>query len=69
MIGSCKRPEIGRLLGLNPEHYSIDLVLALGKPKEEVILVPVKEDGSTVYYRDKNQVHYVPKRNLEDILL
>ena len=36
MIGSCMRSEIGRLLGLDPEHYSIDLVLALGKPKEEV---------------------------------
>ena len=60
MIGSCMRSEIGRLLGLDPEHYSIDLVLALGKPKEEVVLVPVKEDGSTAYYRDGNQVHYVP---------
>ena len=69
MIGSCMRSEIGRLLGLDPEHYSIDLVLALGKPKEEVVLVPVKEDGSTAYYRDGNQVHYVPKRSLEDILL
>ena len=69
MIGSCIRSEIGRLLGLDPEHYSIDLVLALGKPKEEVVLVPVKEDGSTAYYRDGNQVHYVPKRSLEDILL
>lgn len=69
MIGSCKRSEIGRLLGLDPDQYSIDLVLALGKPKEDVVLVPVKEDGSTVYYRDENQVHYVPKRSLEDILL
>ena len=69
MVGSCMRSEIGRLLGLDPEHYSIDLVLALGKPKEEVVLVPVKEDGSTAYYRDGNQVHYVPKRSLEDILL
>ena len=44
-------------------------MLALGKPREEVVLVPVKEDGSTAYYRDGNQVHYVPKRSLEDILL
>ena len=69
MFGTCKRPEIIRLLGLDPERYTIDLVLALGKPKEEVTLVPVKEDGSTTYYRDENQVHYVPKRSLEDILL
>lgn len=69
IFGMCKRNEIGQLLGLDPERYTIDLVLALGKPKENVVLVPVKEDGSTTYYRDENQVHYVPKRSLEDILL
>ena len=40
-----------------------------GVPKEEVVLVPVKEDGDVRYYRDENQVHYVPKRALEEILL
>ena len=57
------------LLDLNPEQYFVSLVLALGKPKEEVVLVPLNEDGSTTYYRDKNQIHYVPKRSLDDILI
>ena len=55
--------------GCDPQRYSLALVLALGKPKEEVRMVPVGEDGSTTYYRDENQVHYVPKRALEDILV
>lgn len=69
MIGSCKRAEISRILDLSPDQYSVGLVLALGKPKEEVKLAPVGKDGSITYYRDENQVHYVPKRALEDILL
>jgi len=69
MIGSCRRSEILSILQLEPEKYSVGLVLALGKPKEEVRIVPVKEDGNTAYYRDENQVHYVPKRGLGDILV
>lgn len=68
MIGSCRRSELLSLLNLDPEHYSVGLVLALGKPKEEVRLVPVG-NGSTAYYRDEHQVHYVPKRSLEDVLI
>lgn len=69
IFASIKRGELAAELGINPERYSIDLVLALGKPKEKVAIVPVGIDESTAYYRDDNQVHYVPKRNLEDILL
>ena len=66
---SCRRSEILSILQLEPKKYSVGLVLALGKPKEEVRIVPVKEDGNTAYYRDENQVHYVPKRGLGDILV
>lgn len=69
ILASLRRPQILEILGLNPEKYSLSLLLALGKPKEEVVLVPVGGDGSTAYYRDDNQIHYVPKRRLEDILL
>lgn len=51
MIGSCKRVEILEAVELDPQRYSLALVLALGKPKEEVRMVPVGEDGSTTYYR------------------
>ena len=69
MIGSCRREDIARALGIDTDAYSIDLVLALGKPKEKVVLVPVGGDGSTTYYRDEEGTHYVPKRSLEDVLL
>ena len=69
MLGSVKRSELAETLCLDPQAYSIDLVLALGKPVEQVVLAPLNADGSTTYYRDENQVHYVPKRRLEDIIL
>lgn len=69
ILGNVQRSALAESLRIDPSLYSIDLVLALGKPKEEVVIVPVKEDGATRYYRDENQVHYVPKRELKDILI
>ena len=51
------------------ENLEPRLIIALGKPAEEIHIVPVGEDGSTAYYRDENNVHYVPKRALEDIVI
>ncbi len=69
MLGNVQRSRLAEALHIDPTKYSIDLVLALGKPKEEVVIVPLKEDGDVRYYRDENQVHYVPKRELEDLIV
>ena len=69
ILGNVQRSNLAEALSIDPSLYSIDLVLALGKPKEEVVIVPMKEDGDTRYYRDENQVHYVPKRALDDMFI
>ena len=69
MIGSIKIDELMMILGLDPEHYEILLVLAMGVPTETVVLEDVDETGSIRYYRDENDVHHVPKRKLDDIIL
>lgn len=69
IFGNVRRSLLAESLQIDPSRYAIDLVLALGKPKEEVVVVPVKEDGDVRYYRDEKQVHYVPKRELAEILL
>ena len=51
------------------ERYEILMVIVLGKPKEEVRLVPLGTEGDIKYYRDGNGVHLVPKRELDDIIL
>ena len=69
ILGSINKEKLASYLGIDTEKFSIDLVLALGTPKEEVRLTEVGADGSTAYYRDANGVHYVPKRSLKDIII
>ncbi|MEF2655517.1 MAG: nitroreductase family protein [Eggerthellaceae bacterium] len=66
MILSFKRKQIKEILDM-PEGLEPVLVLALGRPIEDVRLVDAEGDDTT-YYRNENQVHFVPKRRLEDVL-
>ena len=68
MIGSFYKPQLKELLNL-PEGVEPNLIVALGKPAEKVVLTEVGEDGSTKYYRDAEDTHYVPKRSLKDLVL
>jgi len=68
MIGSVDRGSLRAILGIS-ERYKILLVLALGKPAEVVVLEPVGSDGSIRYYRDADDVHHVPKRALEEVVV
>ncbi len=69
MLGNVNRPLLAQNLGIDTERYAISLVLALGKPKETVQVVAMPENGDVRYYRDENQVHYVPKRDLSEVLI
>ncbi|SMP67907.1 PAS domain S-box protein [Anoxynatronum buryatiense] len=68
MFGSIDRDGLREALNLDP-RFEILLVIALGKPVEKVILEPLKPDGDIKYYRDDNQVHHVPKRSLEEVIV
>lgn len=67
MIASVKREELRNEIQI-PPHLEILLVLALGKPVEEVVVEEVR-DNDIKYWRDADCVHHVPKRRLEDIIL
>jgi len=67
IIHSVNRKQLRELLNL-AEQYEILYVVALGKPKETVVLDEIKS-GDIKYWRDENQVHHVPKRILDDIIL
>lgn len=66
MIGSINRESLRSVFQL-PGYLEILLVIALGKPVETVVLETVKDDDIR-YWRDNDQVHHVPKRELKDIL-
>jgi len=68
MIGAVQREPLRRLLDI-PERYKILLVIALGKPRETVVIDPVGPDGSIKYWRDNGSVHHVPKRSVDEVIL
>jgi len=68
IIGSVKRQELMQVLEI-PDEFEILLAVALGKPKEQVVIEAVGPDGDIKYWRDSAQVHHVPKRSLDDIIL
>lgn len=67
MLGAINRDKLREALNI-PERYKVLLVLALGKPKEKVVL-ETAEDGDIKYYRDSEDVHHVPKRPLEELIV
>ena len=68
ILGSASKEELSKLLDI-PERYQILLVLALGKPKEKVVLDQMGPEDSHAYWRDADDVHHVPKRRLDDIII
>jgi len=68
MVGSIDRNGLRRSLDI-PDYFEILLVLALGWPKETVVLEHDTSPDEVPYWRDADDVHHVPKRPLGEILL
>ena len=68
IIGNIDKKKLAEALNLD-EKYEISLVLALGYPKEEVVIENINESGHVKYWRDENEVHHVPKRTLDELIL
>ncbi|HBG18422.1 MAG TPA: nitroreductase [Desulfobulbaceae bacterium] len=71
-IGGCRigafNPQLASLFDM-PDHLQLSLIVALGKPRETVILEECKNDEDIRYWRDEHGVHHVPKRTLESCLV
>jgi nitroreductase len=68
MFGAIDRKGLTETLQI-PERYEILLVIALGKPKEEVVLEELADPKNVKYWRDEAGVHHVPKRQLDQLIL
>lgn len=68
MIGNFTAGDVREELGLCQTLAPL-LIVALGEPAETVVLTDIGPDGKTGYYRDDSDVHYVPKRSLEELIL
>ncbi len=67
IIGAVKKEAVQSHFNI-PEHLEIMYILALGKPSEAVVLEDMK-DNDIKYWRDENNIHHVPKRSLEEIII
>lgn len=68
MIASVNREVLREKLHI-PSCFQIPLVIALGKPKEIVVIEELPSDGRIEYWRDANGVHHVPKRSLDQLAI
>lgn len=68
MFASINKKTLKKALEIG-EHLDVLLVLALGKPVETVQVDDIGPGGSIKYWRDDNQVHHVPKRGLDELIL
>lgn len=68
IIRTVNRYAIAKYFNL-PSNLDIIQVLAIGVPDQKVELTTPDENGSIEYYEDKDGIHYVPKRKLEDIII
>ena len=68
IVGSIQREKLREVLKLNA-NYEILLVLAIGKPKEKVLIEKVTAGKDAKYWRDQDGTHHVPKRQLDDVII
>ena len=68
MIGNFSPAKVAHEMEL-PETIVPMRSVAFGKPDEKIVITEIENGQSTKYYRDEQDVHYVPKRKLEDIVL
>jgi nitroreductase len=67
IIASVKREELREELEI-PDKFDILLILAIGKPVENIIIEEMK-NNDVKYWRDSEKNHHVPKRNLKDLII
>lgn len=71
--GGCILASVDRVLLREKlridNRYDILLVLALGVPDEKVQIEPMPENGSVSYWRDVEDIHHVPKRDVDELIV
>jgi nitroreductase len=67
IIGTINKERLKTDLAI-PPRYQVLLAVALGYPRETVVIDEMK-GGDYKYWRDEQSIHHVPKRRLSDLIL
>lgn len=68
IIKAFKNEELRQVLNL-PPYLKIIYVIALGKPKETVVVEKMEVGDDFKYWRDDKGIHHVPKRDESDFFV
>jgi len=68
IIGLVQREQLRQALAISA-RYEILLVVALGKPRESVVIETISPAGDIKYWRDTDGAHHVPKRSLDELIV
>jgi nitroreductase len=69
ILGSINKEMLCDSLAIS-DRFAVQLVVALGVPKEDVVLEDMGDAAQDFnYYRTGNGIHHVPKRRLSDIII
>lgn len=68
IIASVNKKKLSQVLGLD-ERHEVLMVLALGVPVEEVVVEPLPSEGKIEYWRTADDIHHVPKRSLDTLIV
>ena len=66
-IAAIDREQLTKELNI-PSRFKVLYVLAIGKPKETVVIEEM-QNGDFKYRRDNNGIHHVPKRTLKELII
>lgn len=67
IIKAFKNEPLREILNL-PDYLKVMYVIALGKPKETVMIESMKPGDDFKYWRDGQGGHHVPKRGIEELI-
>jgi len=67
MFTSVKKESMQTQLDL-PKNLEPQMVIAIGKPIENIIITDV-ENNDIRYYRDEKGTHFVPKRSMSEVII
>lgn len=68
IMASVKKEPLKQAFQI-PEQYDVLHVIALGKPKEYVQIDDLQPSGDVRYWRDEQDIHHVPKRIIDELIL
>jgi len=68
IFASINRKKLREELGIS-ERHEIIYVIALGRPRERVVLEETGEDGDIKYWHDEEGTNHVPKRPLNELII